>query len=90
MRQLDYGYPCDSTPAMGFRLVVVDDYSRGLGRGGGWVRMAGNGGYWDVMEVARVGRGGSQSQGGAWGQAKGRCVECGAPKGGLWVAVRAR
>ena len=33
MRQLDYGYPCDSTPAMGFRLVVVDNYSRGLGSG---------------------------------------------------------
>ena len=33
MRQLDYGYPCDSTPAMGFRLVVVDDYSWGLGSG---------------------------------------------------------
>ena len=31
MRQLDYGYPCDSTPAVGFRLVVVDDYSWGLG-----------------------------------------------------------
>ena len=31
MRQLDYDYPCDSTPAMGFCLVVVDDYSRGLG-----------------------------------------------------------
>ena len=33
MRQLDYDYPCDSTPAMGFHLVVVDDYSRGLGSG---------------------------------------------------------
>ena len=33
MRQLDYDYPCDSTPVMGFRLVVVDDYSRGLGSG---------------------------------------------------------
>ena len=33
MRQLDYGYPCDSTPAMGFRLVIVDDYSQGLGSG---------------------------------------------------------
>ena len=31
MRQLDYGYPCDSTLAMGFCLVVVDNYSRGLG-----------------------------------------------------------
>ena len=28
--------------------------------------MAGNGGYRDVMEVAWVGHGGSQSQGGAW------------------------
>ena len=33
MRQLDYDYPCDSTLAMGFRLVVVDDYSQGLGSG---------------------------------------------------------
>ena len=33
MRQLDYDYPCDSTPAVGFRLVVVDDYSWGLGSG---------------------------------------------------------
>ena len=33
MRQLDYDYPCDSTPAMGFRLVVVNDYSQGLGSG---------------------------------------------------------
>ena len=33
MRQLDYDYPCDSTPAMGFHLVVVDNYSRGLGSG---------------------------------------------------------
>ena len=33
MRQLDYGYPCDSTLTMGFRLVVVNDYSRGLGSG---------------------------------------------------------
>ena len=33
MRQLDYDYPCDLTPAMGFRLVVVDDYSLGLGSG---------------------------------------------------------
>ena len=33
MRQLDYDYPCDSTPAMGFCLVVVDDYSQGLGSG---------------------------------------------------------
>ena len=33
MRQLDYDYPCDSTLAMGFRLVVVDDYSWGLGSG---------------------------------------------------------
>ena len=33
MRQLDYGYPCNSTPAMGFRLVIVDDYSQGLGSG---------------------------------------------------------
>ena len=33
MRQLDYGYPCDLTLAMGFRLVVVDNYSRGLGSG---------------------------------------------------------
>ena len=33
MRQLDYNYPCDSTPAMGFRLVVVNDYSQGLGSG---------------------------------------------------------
>ena len=31
MRQLDYDYPCDSTSAMGFRLVVVDDYSQGPG-----------------------------------------------------------
>ena len=31
MRQLDYDYTCNSTPAMGFRLVVVDNYSRGLG-----------------------------------------------------------
>ena len=30
MRQLDYDYPCDSTLAMGFHLVVVDDYSQGL------------------------------------------------------------
>ena len=33
MRQLDYDYPCDSTPAMGFHLVVVDNYSWGLGSG---------------------------------------------------------
>ena len=33
MRQLDYGYPCDSTPAMGFCLVVVNNYSQGLGSG---------------------------------------------------------
>ena len=33
MRQLDYDYPCDLTLAMGFRLVVVDNYSRGLGSG---------------------------------------------------------
>ena len=33
MRQLDYNYPCDSTPAMGFHLVIVDDYSQGLGSG---------------------------------------------------------
>ena len=33
MRQLDYNYPCDLTPAMGFHLVVVDDYSWGLGSG---------------------------------------------------------
>ena len=33
MRQLDYNYPCDSTLAMGFRLVVVDNYSWGLGSG---------------------------------------------------------
>ena len=33
MRQLDYDYPCDPTPAMGFRLVVVNDYSQGLGSG---------------------------------------------------------
>ena len=33
MRQLDYDYPCDLTLAMGFRLVVVNDYSRGLGSG---------------------------------------------------------
>ena len=33
MRQLDYNYPCDSTLAMGFRLVIVDDYSWGLGSG---------------------------------------------------------
>ena len=33
MRQLDYDYPCDSTPAMGFRLVIVDNYSWGLGSG---------------------------------------------------------
>ena len=33
MRQLDYDYPCDSTLAMGFHLVTVDDYSRGLGSG---------------------------------------------------------
>ena len=60
--------------------------------------MAGNGGYWDMMEVAQVGRGGGQSQGGTWvhtgdaqsmwGQAEGRHVECRAPKGGLWAAVR--
>ena len=31
MRQLDYNYPCNSTPAMGFHLVIVDNYSRGLG-----------------------------------------------------------
>ena len=59
-----------------------------------------NGGYWDMMEVAWVGRGGGQSQGGAWvhagdmqsmwGQAKGRGVEHGAPKGRLWAAVRAQ
>ena len=30
MRQLNYDYPCNSTPAMGFCLVVVDDYSQGL------------------------------------------------------------
>ena len=63
------------------------------------MHVAGNGGYRDVMEVAWVGRGGSQSQGGAWvragdaqstwGQAEGRRVEHGAPKGRLWVAVRA-
>ena len=43
---------------------------------------------------------GGQSQGGAWvhagdaqsgwGQAEGRSVECGAPKGGLWVAIQVR
>ena len=33
MRQLEYDYPCNSTPAMGFHLVVVDDYSQGLGSG---------------------------------------------------------
>ena len=33
MRQLDYDYLCDSTPAMGFHLIVVNDYSRGLGSG---------------------------------------------------------
>ena len=33
MRQLDYDYPCNSTPAMGFHLVIADDYSRGLGSG---------------------------------------------------------
>ena len=33
MRQLDYDYPCNSTRAMGFHLVVVDDYSWGLGSG---------------------------------------------------------
>ena len=33
MRQLDYDYPYNSTPAMGFRLVVADDYSQGLGSG---------------------------------------------------------
>ena len=33
MRQLDYDYPCDSTLAMGFCLVVVNDCSRGLGSG---------------------------------------------------------
>ena len=33
MRQLDHDYPCDSTLAMGFRLVVVDNYSWGLGSG---------------------------------------------------------
>ena len=33
MRQLDYDYPCDLTPAMGFHLVIVDDYSWGLGSG---------------------------------------------------------
>ena len=64
------------------------------------MHVAGNGGYQDVMEVAWVGHGGGQSQGGvwvcagdvqsAWGQAEGRRVEHGAPKGGLWVAVRAR
>ena len=52
--------------------------------------MAGNGGYRDVMEVAWVGHGGHQSQGGAWGQAEGRRVERGAPKGGLWAADPAR
>ena len=33
MRQLDYNYPCNSTLAMGFRLVVVNDCSWGLGSG---------------------------------------------------------
>ena len=28
--------------------------------------MAGNGGYWDMMEVVWVGRRGGQSQGGVW------------------------
>ena len=61
------------------------------------MRVAGNGSYRDVMEVAWVGHGGGQSQRGmwvhagdmqsVWGQAEGRSVECRAPKGGLWAAV---
>ena len=52
------------------------------------MRVAGNGGYRDVMEVAWVGRGGGQNQGGIWVHTGD--TQSAWPRAGVWSAGHQR
>ena len=52
------------------------------------MRVAGNGGYWDMMEVAWVGCGGGQSQGGTWVRAGD--TQSAWLRAGVWIAGHQR